>query len=190
MKFFLTDQTIKFDKHLKLLMEKPVMTFSREALKEKTDTITLNTKKKLKDLDLTFFFDYQIFPPTIMASKTQWEMEKRKMKVGDTIVQQVYIPPVKTISQKIIFGVRVNNIIDEQDRKGFSYQTLEGHVEKGESIFTIEQTDQGIIFKVHTFSAAGNLLARLAGPFFSRPYQAYCTRRCLTNVKFKIENEQ
>ena len=109
------------------------------------------------------------------------------MKIGDTILQQVFIPPTKTFSQKIVFGVRINSIIDEAERTGFSYETIEGHVEKGESTFTIEKGDGGLIFKIETFSEPGNLLTKLVGPIFTVPYQTYCTRTALENVKRQIE---
>ncbi len=80
------------------------------------------------------------------------------MQIGDTILQQVFIPPVKQFSKKIIFGVRINAIINEAVRIGFSYETLEGHVEKGESTFTIEEIEGNIIFKIHTFSEPGSWL--------------------------------
>ena len=111
------------------------------------------------------------------------------MKIGDTILQQAFIPPTKTFSQKIVFGVRINSIIDEAKRKGFSYVTIEGHVEKGESIFTIEKSQGGLIFEIKTFSEPGNLLTRIVGPIFTVPYQTYCTRTALENVKRQIEND-
>ena len=162
------------------------MTFDKGKLTEKVSTINISTDKSLKQINFDFLFDYEIFPSNIMTFKTQWGQEKRKMKVGDTILQQATIPPTKFLSQKIIFGVRVNNIIDEDERKGFSYETIEGHVEKGESTFTIEQSGQGVIFKIKTFSEPGNLLTKLVGLIFTVPYQTYCTLRALENVKKKI----
>lgn len=187
MKIYLTDQAHNFDKFLKQLMTKPTMTFDKTKLKEKTTTIDIKTDLTLEQLNLDFLFDYKIFPPNIMTFMTQWEQEKRKMKVGDTILQQVLIPPTKTISQKIVFGVRINSIIDETERKGFSYETIEGHVEKGESTFTIEKVAGGLIFKIKTFSEPGNLLTKLVGPIFTVPYQTYCTQKALENVKRQIE---
>jgi uncharacterized protein (UPF0548 family) len=108
------------------------------------------------------------------------------MKVGDTILQQVIVPPTRFLSQKIVFGVRVNTLIDEHERKGFSYETIEGHVEKGESTFTIEQSGHGLIFKIKTYSQPGNLLSHLVGPIFTVPYQTYCTRKALENVKKQV----
>ena len=168
-------------------MTKPTMTFDKTKLREKTTTIDIKTKGTLGQLNLDFLFDYKIFPSDIMTFMTQWRQEKRKMKIGDTILQQVYIPPTKTFSQKIVFGVRINSIIDEAERKGFSYETIEGHVEKGESTFTVEKGDGGLNFKIKTFSEPGNLLTKLIGPIFTVPYQTYCTRTALENVKRQIE---
>lgn len=187
MKIYLKDQENNFDDFLKELITKPTMTFDKTKLKEKTTTIDIETKKNLEELNLDFLFDYKIFPPNILTFLTQWSLEKRKMKVGDTILQQAFIPPIKTVSQKIIFGVRINSIINETDRKGFSYVTIEGHVEKGESIFTIEKSGTGLVFKIKTFSEPGNLLTKLVGSFFTVPYQAHCTRKALANVKMQIE---
>ena len=187
MKIYLADQADNFDGLLKQLTTKPTMTFDKTKLKEKTTTIDIKTEKTLGQVNLDFLFDYKIFPSNIMTSMTQWGQEKRKMKIGDSILQQAFIPPTKTFSQKLIFGVRVNNIIDETDRKGFSYVTIEGHVEKGESTFTIENGEGGLIFKIKTFSEPGNLLTKIVGPIFTVPYQAYCTRTALENVKKQIE---
>lgn len=110
------------------------------------------------------------------------------MSVGDTIVQQVHIPPLRVFSQILIFGVRIKEIIDERYRKGSSYETLEGHVERGISTFTIEQVDNKIIFEIRTFSAPGNILKKLSGPFFSIPYQTFCTKAAIENVKTRLEN--
>lgn len=163
------------------------MTFDKTKLKERTSTIQVKASRDLEQIDLDFLFNYKIFPSSILTSFTQWEREKRKIKIGDTILQQVFIPPTRIFSQKIVFGVRVNNIIDEADRKGFSYETLEGHVEKGESTFTIERSTRGLIFKIKTFSEPGNVLTKLAGLIFTLPYQRYCTKRALENIKKQIE---
>ena len=187
MKIYPTDQANNFDRLLKQLATKPTMTFDKTKLKEKTTTINIKSDKTLAQLNLDFLFDYKIFPSSILTFLTQWGQENRKMEIGDTILQQAFIPPTKTFSQKVIFGVRINDIIDEAERKGFSYVTIEGHVEKGESTFTIEKSNGGLIFKIKTFSEPGNLLTKLVGPIFTVPYQTFCTRTALNNVKGQIE---
>jgi hypothetical protein len=187
MKIYLTDQADNFEGLLKALMNKSTMTFDKTKLKAKTTTIDIDAKKDLGRVDLEVLFDYKIFPSNIMTSLTQWELEKRKMRMGDTILQQVFIPPTKMLSLKMVFGVRINNIIDEADKKGFSYVTIDGHVETGESTFTIENRDGQLVFEVKTFSEPGNLLTKLVGPIFTVPYQTYCTRTALDNVKRQVE---
>lgn len=183
MKIFLTDQSKNFAALLEQFIARPTMSFDKTKLKETTTTINIQTDRRLDDIDLNFLFDYQIFPSNIMAFLTQWAHEKRKMRVGDTILQQVFVLPTRWFSQKIVFGVRITDIIEERDRRGFSYETIEGHVERGESTFTLENTYQGLVFKIRTFSEPGNLLTKLVGPIFSVPYQAYCTRAALENVR-------
>lgn len=190
MKIYLTDQKNNFNKHLNILKTSEVIPYDKNRLTAKVTTIDINTFRKIEHIDLGFIFDYHIFPGNIMTFQTQWDAEHRKMKLGDTIVQQVYIPPTRIFSQKIIFGVRINEIIDEPDKKGFSYETLCGHVEKGISTFTIEQLDDNLIFNIQTYSTPGNMLTKLLGPIFSIPYQTFCTRAALTNVKEQIEKQR
>lgn len=188
MKIYLSDQTKYFKTHLENLKLQDIIKYDKSKLKEKTTFISINTSKNIKQLDTNFFWDYNIFTNNIMSFLTEWTYQKRQMQIGDTIVQQAFIPPVRQFSQKIIFGVRINNIIDEENRIGFSYETLNGHVEMGESTFTIEKTkDDKTIFKIHTFSKPGNLLTKLIGPIFSVPYQTFCTKRGLENVRKKLE---
>ncbi|MGV3541198.1 MAG: DUF1990 family protein [Rufibacter sp.] len=185
MKIFLTDQTKSLEKHLEFLKGRSVMAYDRGKLVEKATAILLPKFPH----HLQFLFNYQIFPGNIMSALGQWQIEERSMRAGDTIVQQVYLPPIKSFSQKIIFGVRIAEVIEEPHRKGFSYETLEGHVEKGVSTFTMEEVDQKPIFKIHTFSSPGSFLSRIVGPIFSVPYQRYCTKKALENVKQQLETD-
>jgi len=98
MKIYLTDQADNFHGLLKQLTTKPTMTFDKTKLKEKTTTIDIKTEKTLGQINLDFLFDYKIFPSNIMTYMTEWEKEKRKMKIGDTILQQAFVPPTKTFS--------------------------------------------------------------------------------------------
>jgi hypothetical protein len=79
------------------------MTFDKTKLKEKTSTADIKTEQTLGQLNLDFLFDYKIFPSNIMTFMTEWGKEKRKMKIGDTVLQQVFIPPTKMFSQKVVF---------------------------------------------------------------------------------------
>jgi hypothetical protein len=53
----------------------------------------------------------------------------------------------------------------------------------------MEQVDKDIIFKIQTFSTPGNILAKLLGPIFSIPYQTFCTKTALKNVKRLLEKQ-
>jgi hypothetical protein len=186
MNVYLTDQTDRLDQHLKALMGKPVMPFNKTKLREKVTTIQLDTCRPLGQIDLRFLFDYRVFPAHIMTFLTQWGHEGRAMRVGDTIVQQAFLPPTRMFSQKLLFGVRINRIVNEADRKGFSYETLEGHVERGESTFTVQQSTQGLVFKIRTFSEPAHWITKLVDPVITAPYQAYCTQAALAHVKRQI----
>jgi uncharacterized protein (UPF0548 family) len=184
MDLYLTDQSKKFTMHLEHLCEKSILPYEKNKLKDKVSTIELSTTKNYENLDLDPLFNYQIFPHAIMTSFTQWQAEQRTLNVGDNIIQQVVIPPSEYFSLKLIFGVRIKEIINEATRKGFSYETLEGHVEKGISTFTIEKAaDNKIVFVIHTLSEPANTLSKLTAPLFALPYQNFCTRRALQNVK-------
>src|SRR5688572_13261131 len=113
MKLYLSSQEHQLETHLKYLMNSPVMHYDKKSLPEKITTVKINSEKSLKELDVAFLYQYKIFPNRIMTYRTQWSLEKRKIQIGDTIVQQVFLPPTKVFSQKIVFGVRINSIIDQ-----------------------------------------------------------------------------
>lgn len=160
MMLFLSDQLSRFEQILDKLKLKQILNYNKTILAEKVSTIDISTSSEFEDINIDFLYQYKIFPENIMSYMTEWVLENRNMKVGDTILQQVYLPPIKTFSLKIIFGVRIKEIIHLENKIGFSYETLEGHVEKGISTFTLEKEQQNIIFKIHTFSFPGNWLSK------------------------------
>ena len=183
MKIYFKDQRENFEEHLDLLKREAVMNYDRNQLAEKISRIRIQTDK----VDFNVLFDYKVFPEYIMNNLTEWKLNNREMKVGDTIVQQVFIPPVQKFSQKIVFGVRISEIIDEQNKKGFSYETLAGHVERGISTFIIDHSEEVATFEIKTYSEPGNRFTKLLGPIFAIPYQNYCTNQALQNVKNQLE---
>ena len=126
MRVYFTDQSKNFPEHLEFLKRQTVMQYDKSKLREKTTIFSIDTTKNLEELNTDFFFDYKLFPSSIMTFLTQWAFENRKMQIGDTIVQQAFIPPFRHLSNKIIFGVRINDIINDPTRIGFSYETLKG----------------------------------------------------------------
>lgn len=60
---------------------------------------------------------------------------------------------------------RVVYRIDQPDRQGFAYGTLDGHPERGEEAFVLHLTGAGRIrFRITAFSRPASALARLGGP--------------------------
>ncbi|MDJ1499011.1 DUF1990 family protein [Xanthocytophaga agilis] len=188
MLIYLKNQQKNFPVLLETFKRVSVMPYDRTRLVEKVSEIVLTVDRNIEELNLQTLFSYKVFPENILIALGQWEIEHRDMQVGDTIVQQVFIPPIQIFSQKAVFGVRISEIIDEPQQKGFSYETLEGHIEKGISTFTIEQTNKGLVFKIHTFSVPGNWFTRLVGPVFAIPYQTYCTQAALKKIKHDVSN--
>ncbi len=187
MKIYFTDQTPRLHTHLEALKAKPVRKYSKKELTEKKVSTLIQVAKPLKDLDLRFFFDYSVFPENLLTYLAQWQAERRNMQVGDTIVQQTFIPPIKSFSQKIVFGSRISEITDQPFKKSFSYETLQGHPERGINSFIFEEKEGGIFFSVHVYTTPGNLLTRLVGPFFTMPYVEYSIRQALAHVKQQAE---
>ncbi|WIB64811.1 DUF1990 domain-containing protein [Curtobacterium sp. MCBD17_040] len=65
--------------------------------------------------------------------------------------------------------VRVVSVIDEPDRKGFAYGTLEGHPVSGEESFVVERTTDGSVWlQVRQFSQPSSRGWRFLGPFLRR----------------------
>lgn len=186
MKIYLKNQAHQFDKHLERLKNKQVQHYDKSKLLEKTTSINIHTNKSMEQLNFDFFFNYHIFPANILVAKTQWEAENRYMQAGDTIVQQAFLP-LKSFSLKVIFGVRISEMINESNLKKFSYETIEGHVEQGISSFSVSADKGKVQFSIHTYSQAGNWLTRLLSPIITLPYQAYCTRQALVHVKKQLE---
>lgn len=65
----------------------------------------------------------------------------------------------------ILAPCRVDQLIDEPGRRGFSYLTLPGHPECGRETFTAERDDQGAVWvSIAAVSRPGSILTALAGP--------------------------
>lgn len=190
MLLFLKDQSGNLGDYLPKFQLLPIISYDVTLLKEKTSIVTVPCDKQIKELSFDFLFNYNFFPDNILTSYTEWNSQKRTIRIGDTIVQQIYFPPNKIASQKIIAGVRIKEVFKEDNLVGFSYETLKGHVEKGISSFQIYKTNDEINFKIHTYSKASNKIMDLFSPIFSSPYQDYCTNMALKQMVklFKAEN--
>jgi uncharacterized protein (UPF0548 family) len=92
--------------------------------------------------------------------------------------------------------VRVSRVIDDARLEhdgasqvwGYSYQTLEGHMERGEITFEIIKTlaSGAVRFRIHSFSQTGqipNLVYRVGFRFVGRRLQARFARESLRNMQ-------
>lgn len=188
MNIYLANQRPHFAAHLHRLQQVAVQPYSRPALRHKLDSIAI-PGASIAQLDAAAILDYRIFPETILTAYRQWEHQGRQLLPGDTIVQQIYIPPLGAFSQKIIAGVRVLERYDTASCRGFAYETLEGHVERGVSAFRLQQTAIGVAFSIETWSAPSGLLPRLMAPVAGW-YQGYCTRLALAQVAAAMSAQQ
>lgn len=59
---------------------------------------------------------------------------------------------------------RVLHTVEQHDRIGFTYGTLEGHPERGEESFSVLIDDDIVRFVIIAFSRPASLATRLAGP--------------------------
>jgi hypothetical protein len=187
MKIFLTNQNKLFPAHLKKLSTCQVIPYNKETLRYKTDSKRIESVLSLNTINLKDFFNYKIFPINILQAYTQWEHEGRDLQINDTIVQQIQIPPFMGFSSKIITGVRIKEIINTKNKKGFSYETLQGHVEKGVSTFIIEQNNNSLAFTIETYSSANGAMLSIFQPFSSL-YQDYCTQQALNFVTSQLSS--
>ncbi len=76
---------------------------------------------------------------------------------------------------------KVVYVIDEANRQGFAYGTLDGHPESGEELFHVDYspTDGTVTAHITAFSSPGRWYTRLGGPV-GRRVQALFTDRYLT----------
>ena len=84
--------------------------------------------------------------------------------------------PRRTVPCRVIWTV------DEPDRIGFAYGTLEGHPAAGEEAFRGHPRADGIYFTLRAYSRAGTWYTRLGGPA-TRNVQAIFARRYTTALR-------
>lgn len=77
---------------------------------------------------------------------------------------------------------RVVWTVNEPDRIGFAYGTVQGHPESGEESFVVTRDPDGIYFTVRAYSRGATWYTRLAGPL-TRKAQHYAARRYATALQ-------
>ncbi|UDY24709.1 DUF1990 family protein [Nocardioides sp. Kera G14] len=94
-----------------------------------------------------------------------------QVEQGAVVEMRLGVGPVAARPRCLVVAV-----IDEPDRVGFAYGTLEGHPESGEEAFLITRTSEGIQFRVTAFSRPATALGRLAKPVAERVQDAITER--------------
>jgi len=115
---------------------------------------------------------------------TSWQIHQRCMKVTTSGAARTGRHILMTSPR--LPGVRaecvVVYVIDEPDRVGFAYGTLQRHPECGEEAFILERTPEGIYFNIVAFSKPHTLWAHAAGPL-GRSIQDRFTRRYIEAMR-------
>lgn len=185
MKVYLTNQRSKLPNLLPDFKKLPLSYDNLTPLRERKTVLIISLPTPGDDLsqyNFDFLFRYHIFPSNILVAAAEWEPEGRTMNAGDVIVQQAFLPPMP-VSLKVVFAVRVLEVFCSSTKVGFSYGTLKGHPETGISEFSFSLQGQELCAAIHTHSAPGILISRLVAPIFTLPYQQYCTRRALQQMR-------
>ncbi|MGH7487506.1 MAG: DUF1990 family protein [bacterium] len=181
----ITDKTERLASYLPSFRSRPLSYSASAAFPERCTRVRIPMTRRvddLRDIALGFFFDYDIFPRSILNACGEWQLAGRAMRTGDVIVQQASVPPGGT-SLKLIFAVRVLSVESSATEASFSYGTLSGHAEMGISIFRIILEGDDVIAEIHTRSRPAQLAGRLVAPLIVNPYQQYCTNRALAHIR-------
>lgn len=83
---------------------------------------------------------------------------------------------------------RIVYVIDEPNRFGFAYGTLPGHVEKGEELFLVERSEDGMVrYSIRAFSKPRQFLVRLTYPL-PRVFQRKFARDSKKSMLEAVQN--
>jgi uncharacterized protein (UPF0548 family) len=65
---------------------------------------------------------------------------------------------------RVVAPTRIVRVVDEPDRRGFTYGTLRGHPEAGEEEFAVERRGEELWATVEAFSRPGRWFTRVGAP--------------------------
>lgn len=83
----------------------------------------------------------------------------QRAEPGAVVVQRVPAGPVSLLAP-----CRIVYVLDEADRAGFAYGTLDGHPERGEEAFDVRRTGELVSLTIRSFTRPGAPLVRLGWP--------------------------
>lgn len=128
---------------------------------------------------LTVLLRYDVFPAYRMRHHVC--TVDNKLRPGALVVQRVFAGPVAVEA-----AVRVTDVFDERARggqAGFTYVTLQGHVERGVATFSVGLDAARVpTLRIESWSRPGNALAALGRPFL-RQVQRSSVRAALRHVQ-------
>jgi uncharacterized protein (UPF0548 family) len=89
------------------------------------------------------------------------------LRTDALVIQRLFAGPLAVEA-----AVRVDEVFDERARggpAGFTYTTLQGHVERGTATFSVGLDGRGVpVLKIESWSRPGNALATMGRPLIRR----------------------
>lgn len=156
-------------------------------------------------------------PPGPPVPDGSWEAARRIMReyrfADPSIITGIFVPDTP-LEQRVMLlrgsaygltfwlGTRVGEVIDERRQAddgerqvwGFSYRTLEGHVERGEMVFTVIKalTTGKVAFRINAVSRAADIrnpIIRLGFRLFGRRLQLRFVQNSLERMRRLVADE-
>ncbi len=124
--------------------------------------------------------EYRIFPPHLVDRV----LKRTPMQVGDTVGLSYRLAP----GIRLFFASRVIDVFETTQanayRSGFTYRTLQGHIEFGEETFAVEKdmTTGAVTASLTAWSRPGHWLTRLGYPY-ARWCQLHAGRSAVEHLK-------
>lgn len=119
--------------------------------------------------------NYDIFPRRLGCG-----VLRRPVQVGDVVGLRYYLLP----GLHIFFASRVYQVIEEELRSGFAYETLQGHPEAGQETFAVTKDPKSgaIVASLQAWSHLAPPWPRLLSPL-TRPLQCGAGRAALDHFE-------
>lgn len=118
---------------------------------------------------------YDIFPPRLGRG-----VARRPVRPGDVVGLRYYLIP----GVHIFFASRVYEVIEEEFRSGFSYETLQGHPEAGQETFLVSKEPEtgAVVASLQAWSQLAPPWPRFLSPL-TRPLQYGAGRAALDHFE-------
>lgn len=125
---------------------------------------------------------YDVFPAHRMRHHVC--TDDRQLRSGALVVQRLIAGPMA-----VEVAVRVDDVFDERTRgghAGFTYTTLQGHVERGTATFSVGLDEAGApLLRIESWSRPGNALMFLGRPFL-RGLQRSSVHEAVRHVQARV----